>query len=118
MTPIFKKQDFPEDQQPIYDFFLDEDGKICMNMHTRYARTYTPEYVRTKFTYRIHTDTRIITKTSAQMDRYLNGHLFTLDPDMKRAKAIITEYYRERLALARITTRQCEEALAELERQD
>lgn len=114
MIPAYRKQDFPENTEPVYDFHVN-NGKICVNLHTRYVRTDTPEHRRIKFSYRIHADNRVITKDSNQMDRYLNGHLFTLNPDTQRAKEIIVHYYKEKLALAKISIAQYEEALSELE---
>lgn len=74
----FKYEDFPLNQEPVYDFYIADNAQLRVRKHFRYEIETSP---RGRKTYRIHTGANIVTKREDQMDRVLAGHVFTINYD-------------------------------------
>lgn len=74
--PAWRRAQFPEQAEPLYEFLLD-DGQLVRREHRHYQVSRTG---RGK-SYRIYTAAGIKTKESGQLDRILNNHVWTFNPD-------------------------------------
>lgn len=107
----YNKKDFPVNKKPIYDYSLTDDGCLVCKEHFRYETLepspgyHLPGHV--SYLYRIHTGNGIISKNEHQMERYLNGHLFTLQKDSDRALDIIIKHYSEKETEAQAMADKC-----------
>lgn len=112
----YRRNEFIEQEFPIYDFYLSPDNQLMMNQHRLYVKYDTPSDIssRPQYEYRISLPGGVCHKNSNQMDRYLNNHLFTLNPDKLRARQIIIGYYEQKSALAKETMEKCDAVLIDL----
>lgn len=83
----WKRDQFPVQSQPLYRFMI-KNGRLCRKASDRYVKTENAF----RAEYRIYAAPGIKTKTGAQLGKVLNGQLWTLDPDPRKA----VQAFRER----------------------
>lgn len=104
---MFRYSEFPVQDQPVYDFYLSDDGHIHIRTYDRY--TVTDKAHRDGPLYRIHTGyTGIVLKRGSKFDRFLNGHYFTMKKDRNPVIEAIQAHYDAKIAAANETiSRSC-----------
>ena len=107
-------KNIPDQNQPIFDFYIDVDGKIQKNIHVKYIVQHYTTGMGRAFRYLIHKETSITTKLPDQLNRYLNGHFFTFENDENRARSAMIGYYQNKMHLAATTVQTCQEMLEKL----
>lgn len=107
----FGYNEFPENENPIYDFHIADDGGLRVRKYRRYE---TEKNALGRISYRIHTGAGIVTKRADQMDRVLAGHVFTLDYRPARVLELMQERAEAdavRAAVMAESARSCKEAV-------
>ena len=93
----YRYEEFPENQEPVYDFYIADGKELRVRKHHRYE-VETGSIGRKN--YRIHTGAGIVTKRQDQMDRVLAGHVFTLEYDPDKILEMMLEKADEDAAKA------------------
>lgn len=104
----------PTHTTPIYDFHINPDGEIVKDAYYKYT---TQELITgngLKIRYVIRKHTALVYKTPEQLDKFANGHMFTFEDNLDKARQSMIEYYQTSLAIARLKTEQCEHILKHL----
>lgn len=92
---VGKEQSLPEQDRPLYAFCI-RDGKLERKSFRRYG--VTPS--RRGDIYRF-VDATLKTKSEDQLDRALNGYVYTFDPDPKHALEIFKDRAESDMVRAR-----------------
>lgn len=109
------KQQMPEQDRPIYEFWMQPSGEIGRAVHTRYKICHYATGIGTRIRYMFKTPTgAIVSKTPEQMDRFLSGHVFTFRDDRDRARELMRSYYETGLADAKKKMKRYKHMLAML----
>lgn len=106
------RNQMPEQDRPIYDFYLMPDGTVARDVYNRYSVCTYPTgiNVRTRYMLKKPGGT-VMSKTPEQMDRCLSGHVVTFHDDPDAARELIREHYRANLKTALEKASKCEEIL-------
>lgn len=84
--PAWRRAQFPEQPKPLYQFLL-KDGRLVRREHRHYQISKTNKGA----AYRIYTPSGIKVKEQGQLDKVLNNHIWTFDPDPKKALGAFRE---------------------------
>ena len=109
----YRYQDFPEQAEPIYDFYIADGAGLRVRRYHRYD-VETGTFGRK--TYRIHTGANIVIKRQDQMDRVLANHVFTLGYDPEKVLDAMLRRAEETAAQASAMLRQAEDRKLAVER--
>lgn len=105
-----RRPDFPEQPEPLYDFNI-QNGRlvrICCTHYQKYA-------ARRGIGYKICSHACIKTKEPHQMDRVLNNHVWTFDPDPVHALNLFREKAGADLVAAQTAMAKAEDDLREID---
>ena len=104
----FDKSGFPQQTRPLFEFLIDEDGKIQRKEYYFYMIYTGPRHTE----YRIYKGpSAIATKRANQLNEVRNNRLFTFNPDIDRAKSMFIGHYTARLEDAKAAVKKYESAL-------
>lgn len=105
---MFAYKDFPVQPEPLYDFFLDDNGTIQRRTLTRYKVVPFKRYGHTPLAYRIHTGTSIIIKEFDKLDLVYNNHILSKTDDPQQALQTFLQHHQTMInnAMATITRHQ------------
>lgn len=97
---------YPVQDKPLYGFHV-VDGRLVKDTHIMYLEIVRQGYIR-KTNYKFAKNMGISNIGAERLDKYLNGYLYTFDPDKDRALHIMRSTVRKKIGKAR-------EELAKLE---
>lgn len=102
----------PEQDRPIYDFYLMPDGTVARDVYDRYLVCTYPAGINVRTRYMLRKPGgAVMSKTPEQMDRCLSGHVVTFRDDPDAARELIREHYKTHLKTALEKASKCEEIL-------
>ena len=104
---------FPPQEKPLYGFHI-VDGRLVRTIHTNYLESTRNGYFKKK-EYRFHKGVAIGYTKNERLDRYVNGYLYTFDPDEDRALSIIRDTVREKIEKTREDLAKLEQKMEILE---
>lgn len=88
--------EFPVQEKPIYDFFVQDTGHIACVKHYTWMETPCGLSPSSQTGIRIHTGNNVSVKKKHQMDVFLNGHYFSFSPEREPAVRAILDSYTEK----------------------
>lgn len=110
------RNQMPEQDRPIYDFYLKPDGTVTRDAYDRYAVCTYPTGIGVRTRYMLRKPSgAVVSKTPEQMDKFVSGHVFTFRNDADAAREMMLAYYRESLKKSLQKASKCEEILKLLE---
>lgn len=110
------RNQMPEQDRPIYDFYLTPDGTVARDVYDRYSVCTYPTGIGVRTRYMLRkAGGAIVSKTPEQMNRCLSGHVFSFRDDLAAARELMREHYEKHLKTAREKAAKCEEILRLLE---
>lgn len=104
---------FSSQTKSLYGFHI-LNGQLIQSVYPNYVESMTKSYFPKK-RYRFQKGMGVAAINEDRLDRYLNGYLYTFDPDEKRALSIMRSTVREKLAAARQNIEKLERKLKVLD---
>lgn len=110
------RNQMPEQDRPIYDFYLKPDRTVARDVYDRYAVCTYPAGIGVRTRYMLRKPGgAIVSKTPEQMGKFVSGHVFTFRDDAAAARGMMVAYYRESLKKSLQKASKCEGMLRLLE---
>lgn len=91
-----RMMEMEKQDRPLYGFHIGDSGLVRNEYHEYETYASADSYL-----FRSHTGRNVL-KTKDQLDRYLNGYLYTFDPDPAHAVAAMKDTLEERISEAEV----------------